>query len=73
MPPASCLMPGESIGLQVDEDGTRDVARFVSCPSGLTFLPTEVDHAQARIAQVGGQPGGVDERPEVVQTGAQVT
>jgi hypothetical protein len=65
-------MPGEPLGLQVDEHGRRDVAGLVSRPSGLALQPAEIDHTEARIAKVGAQPGGVDKRPKRVHTGAQV-
>jgi hypothetical protein len=57
MPAAACLMGRKPIGLQVDEGGAGDVAGLISGSSRLAVLPAEVDHAEARIAQVGGQPG----------------
>ncbi len=72
MPPSPHPMPGEPLGLQIDEHGTGDVTGLVARPPGLALQPAEIDHPEARIAQVGTQPGGVDERSDRVHAGAHV-
>src|SRR5437762_3330739 len=56
MSPGRRSMPGEPVGFQVDEDGTCDMAGFISGATRLAVLPTEVDDAQARIVQAASQP-----------------